>query len=85
MKVVDKYLARYAEPEHARAAEVRQRFERVIVVPARAESVCLLDGYRAALARKGAPNAGDTPALRQAAEEQKAHERLRNRPLPEIP
>ena len=53
MKVVDKYLARYAEPEHARAAEVRQRFERVIVVPARAESVCLLDGYRAA-ARAGA-------------------------------
>ena len=52
MKVVDKYLARYAEPEHARAAEVRQRFERVIVVPARAESVCLLDGYRAA-ARAG--------------------------------
>ena len=28
----------------------------------------VLDGYRAALARKGAPNAGDTPALRQAAE-----------------
>jgi hypothetical protein len=48
VNVVDKYLARYAEPEHALAGDVADHFARVIVVPASDEDVSLLDGYRAA-------------------------------------
>ncbi len=48
MHVVDKYLARYAEPEHALAADIAGHFARVIVVPAFAEDVSFLDGFRAA-------------------------------------
>jgi len=42
------YLARWAEPVGAIAAQVPGRYAHVLVVPALCESAALLDGYRAA-------------------------------------
>ena len=48
--IIAKYLATYAEPEAKLGARLRHHTEHVLVIPALAESISLLDGYRRALA-----------------------------------
>jgi hypothetical protein len=46
---VDKYLVRYAAPEHALARALDATYARVLCVPAWGERADFLDGYRAAI------------------------------------
>lgn len=53
MNAVQKYLARYAEPEATLAAKITESYAAMLVVPALDEAVQLLNGYREAA--RGAP------------------------------
>ena len=48
--IVAKYLAVYAEPEAKLGIRLQRHAEHVLVIPAQAESISLLDGYRRAFA-----------------------------------
>lgn len=48
MRVVQKYLARYAEPEASLALSISDGYAAALIVPALAEPIELLDGYRVA-------------------------------------
>ena len=48
--IVAKYLAVYAEPEAQLGIRLQRHAEHVLVIPAQAESISLLDGYRRAFA-----------------------------------